>query len=170
MHLYYLLTDGIPEIDSATYDISTNELSVTWSTNMTNVITIAVIVMSSISETETIVIVRWDETNASIIVEPSLSYNVTVRMFNSCRQTISSQPLIVTGISTTSSFMETTFNTVLLTPTTALLTSTNSIFQGTPNATVTSSLCTPDAKLSPSPDNKAQNEGMLAITLIFHFN
>ena len=159
MHLYYLLTDGIPEIDSATYDISTNELSVTWSTSMTDVITIAVIV------------------NASIIVEPSPSYNVTVRMFNSCRQTISSQPLIVTGISTTSSFMETTFNTVLLTPTTvlgdlttALLTSTNSIFQGTPNATVTSSLCTPDATLSPSPDNKAQNEGMLAITLIFHFN
>ena len=78
MHLYYLLTDGIPEIDSATYDISTND---TWSTSMTNVITVAVIVKSSISETETIVIVGWDETNASIIVEPSPSYNVTVRMF-----------------------------------------------------------------------------------------
>ena len=114
MHLYYLLTDGIPEIDSATYDISTNELNVTWSTSMTNVITIAVIVKSSISETETTVIVGWNETNASIIVEPSPSYTVTVKIFNSCRQTFSSIP-VNTESSTLSSSIGMTFNWLLAT-------------------------------------------------------
>ena len=81
----------------------------------------------------------------------SLTDGTPENMFNSCRQSISSQPFIAAGCSTTSSLMEMTCNT-----TTVLLTFTT--FQGTPNPTVTS---------SPSPDNKTQNEG---ITSIFHFN
>ena len=90
--LFYLFTDeDLPKIISATVDKERNELRVTWSTNSSDIVNIAVIADNVESGIKESVIVEYDQRETSITVNPRISYNVTVILHTKCQQKLTSE-------------------------------------------------------------------------------
>ena len=90
--ILYSFTGGDqPQIIEAFLDISTNEISVTWFTNIANVMTITVsATKNKASGTENCVTVNWNENTTSFKVDLPADYYVTVIAFDNCRQNFTS--------------------------------------------------------------------------------
>ena len=93
-----------PEIEDAFIDVN-NQLIVFWSTRITEIVTIAVVVKNTKYENESTVFVEWNERDKSISVDPLSTYNVTVIVFDICRQNVSSETVSVESRSSTKSFL-----------------------------------------------------------------
>ena len=70
-------------------------LMVTWSTNASGIVNIAVVVNNTEAGIERGVVVGREIRNVSINVDTSLPYNVTVIVFDTCQQEFPSKPVPV---------------------------------------------------------------------------
>ena len=105
--ILYSFTGGDqPQIIEAFLDISTNEIYVTWFTNIANVMTITVSATNKASGTENCVTVNWNENTTSFKVDLPADYYVTVIAFDNCRQNFTSTPSLVTYYVNTKSSVE----------------------------------------------------------------
>ena len=98
-----------PTLIGHSVDIPNNQLFVSWSTSITEIVTIAVRVKNTVTRSESTMFVGWNERNASIPVDPPYSYDVSVVVFDMCRQELNSEVVTVTGRVELSSVPEKSF-------------------------------------------------------------
>ena len=73
-----------PTIVNAT--LEENELTVTWTSQIYDIVAIAVIVENAHRNFQKTLFVEWNETEVSVIVDPTIPYNVTVVVYDRCRE------------------------------------------------------------------------------------
>ena len=61
-------------------------MTVTWTSQIYDVVTIAVIVQNTQRKFQKTTFVEWNETEESVVVDPEVAYNVTVVVYDRCRE------------------------------------------------------------------------------------
>jgi hypothetical protein len=79
-----------------------NELTVTWTSQIYDIVAIAVIVENAERNFQKTTFVEWNETEESVVVDPTVPYNVTVVVYDRCREShMSDISSVRPGIETT---------------------------------------------------------------------
>ena len=100
------------EIIIASIDDSNDEMVVTWSTNIADIVNIIVTAKNTVTGSENHVIVRSNERKVSFGVDIPANYSVTVTVFDICQQNFSSAPRFATfGVQASSASEEIMFYT-----------------------------------------------------------